>query len=65
MFGYTSEEMVGQSILRLIPEELHYEEDEILRKLRLGERIDHYETRRKKKRKLGRHFGHHLAYPEP
>ena len=49
MFGYTSEEMIGQSILRLIPEELHYEEDEILRKLRLGERIDHYETRRLKK----------------
>jgi PAS domain S-box-containing protein len=49
MFGYTSEEMVGQSILRLIPEELHYEEGEILRKLRLGERIDHYETRRLKK----------------
>jgi signal transduction histidine kinase len=28
---------------------LHYEEDEILRKLRAGERVDHYETRRKKK----------------
>jgi PAS domain S-box-containing protein len=49
MFGYTSEEMVGQSMLRLIPEELHYEEDEILRKLRAGERIDHYETTRARK----------------
>ena len=46
MFGYSSEEMVGQSILRLIPKELHYEEDEILRKLRAGERIEHYETKR-------------------
>ncbi|HEX5235441.1 MAG TPA: PAS domain S-box protein [Silvibacterium sp.] len=46
MFGYTAEEMVGQSILRLIPWELRYEEDEILRKLRAGERIDHYETTR-------------------
>jgi PAS domain S-box-containing protein len=49
MFGYTAEEMVGQSILRLIPPELQYEEDEILRKLRAGERIDHYETTRLKK----------------
>lgn len=49
MFGYTADEMVGQSILRLIPEELRYEEDEILRKLRAGKRIEHYETTRKKK----------------
>ncbi len=49
IFGYTSEEMIGQSILRLIPEELHYEEDEILRKLRAGERIEHYETTRVRK----------------
>ena len=49
MFGYTSEEMVGQSILRLIPKELRYEEDEILRKLRAGERIEHYETTRVRK----------------
>jgi PAS domain S-box-containing protein len=49
MFGYTSEEMVGQPILRLIPKELYYEEDEILRKLRAGDRVDHYETVRVKK----------------
>ena len=49
MFGYTDQEMIGQSILRLIPEELHYEEDEILRKLRSRQRIDHYETTRRKK----------------
>ncbi len=49
MFGYSAEEMIGQSILRLIPEELHSEEDQILRKLRAGERIDHYETTRRKK----------------
>jgi len=48
-FGYTADEMVGRSILMLIPKELHYEEDEILRKLRAGERVDHYETRRRKK----------------
>ena len=49
MFGYTPEEMVGQPILRLIPEELQYEEDEILEKLRAGDRVDHYETTRVKK----------------
>lgn len=49
MFGYTPEEMVGQSILKLIPPELQHEEDEILRKLRAGERVDHYETTRVKK----------------
>ena len=49
IFGYTAEEMIGQSILRIIPEGLQYEEDEILRKLRAGERIEHYETMRKKK----------------
>jgi PAS domain S-box-containing protein len=49
MFGYTADEIVGKSILLLIPEELRYEEDEILRKLRAGERVDHYETRRRKK----------------
>jgi PAS domain S-box-containing protein len=49
MFDYTSEEMVGQPMLRLIPKDLHYEEDEILRKLRIGERIDHYETTRLRK----------------
>ena len=49
MFGFTAEEMVGQSILRLIPEELQYEEEEILKKLRAGERVEHYETTRRKK----------------
>ncbi|HUA91586.1 MAG TPA: PAS domain S-box protein [Terracidiphilus sp.] len=49
IFGYTAEEMIGQPILRLFPKELYYEEDEILRKLRGGERIDHYETTRVRK----------------
>jgi PAS domain S-box-containing protein len=49
LFGYKEEEIIGQSILRLIPTELHYEEDEILRKLRSGEKIEHYETTRRSK----------------
>ncbi len=44
LFGYTAAEMIGQSILRIIPKELQYEEEEILAKLRRGERIDRYET---------------------
>src|SRR5262249_57698083 len=34
----------GESILRIIPPELHGEEREILARLRRGERIEHYET---------------------
>jgi PAS domain S-box-containing protein len=44
IFGYTADEMIGQSIIRLIPPELHEEEKQILAKLRLGEHVDHYET---------------------
>jgi PAS domain S-box-containing protein len=49
MFGYSADEILGQPMRRLIPEELQYEEDEILRKIRSGERTDHYETKRRKK----------------
>jgi PAS domain S-box-containing protein len=44
IFGYTAEEMIGESILRLIPPELRSEEDRILARQRKGERVDHYET---------------------
>jgi PAS domain S-box-containing protein len=49
IFGYPAEEMIGQSVLRLIPDELRYEEEMILTKVESGERIDHYETTRVKK----------------
>jgi len=49
LFGFTAAEMIGQSITRVIPEELHYEEVEILAKLRRGERIERYETTRIRK----------------
>ena len=48
-FGYTAEEMIGTPIRRLIPPELQHEEDEILDKIRAGERIEHYETVRVRK----------------
>ena len=49
MFGYTADEMIGSSILRIIPSDRHAEEAAILSKLRRGERVDHYETLRQKK----------------
>ncbi len=49
LFGYTSEEMVGVSILRLIPDDRHDEENQILAKLRVGENVEHFETLRKTK----------------
>jgi PAS domain S-box-containing protein len=49
MFGYTTEEIIGQSVLRIIPENLHGEEVAILDKIRAGERTDHYETTRIRK----------------
>ena len=49
LFGYTAGEMVGQPVLRLIPEDRQNEEPRILERLRQGERIDHYETVRKRK----------------
>jgi PAS domain S-box-containing protein len=44
MFGYTADEIVGQPITTIIPPELHQDEDMILRKIRNGERINHFET---------------------
>lgn len=46
LFGYGAEEMIGQSILRIIPPELHGQEEEILARLRRGERVEHFETLR-------------------
>ncbi len=46
LFGYTSEEAVGQSITLIIPADRRNEEAGILSRLRKGERIDHFETRR-------------------
>jgi len=44
IFGYMPEEIIGRSILTLIPKELHSEENMIIGKIRAGERVDHYET---------------------
>lgn len=49
LFGYTADEIIGKSVTMLIPEERHDEEPTILSRIRRGERIDHYETVRRRK----------------
>jgi PAS domain S-box-containing protein len=49
IFGYTSEEAVGRHIGLIIPPDRQEEENDILARLRRGERIDHFETVRQRK----------------
>ncbi|HVE43165.1 MAG TPA: PAS domain S-box protein [Planctomycetota bacterium] len=49
LFGYTAAEMVGCPVLKLIPEERHSEETEILAKIGRGEYVEHFETVRRRK----------------
>ena len=44
IFGYTQAEAVGQPITLIIPRARWDEEKEIIRRLKRGERIDHFET---------------------
>jgi len=44
IFGYSANEAVGQHITLIIPPELRQEETQILKRLRNGERIEHFET---------------------
>ena len=44
IFGYTAAELVGQPVRILIPPERQAEEDDILARIRRGERVDHFET---------------------
>ena len=44
MFGYTEQEAIGQPITMIVPPDLYDEEHDILRRLRAGERVEHYET---------------------
>jgi PAS domain S-box-containing protein len=49
MYGYTAEEAIGKSVTILIPFERLDEEPAIIERLKRGERIEHYETVRKRK----------------
>lgn len=46
IFGYAATEVVGYPISTIIPEKRLDEEEEILERIRQGERIDHFETKR-------------------
>ena len=49
MFGFTSEEIVGQSIYVVIPPDRTDEEDVLLSRIRRGEKVTRFETNRKRK----------------
>jgi two-component system sensor kinase FixL len=50
IFGYAAEEMIGRSITPLLlPGHEAEEEEQILARIRRGERVDHFETRRRRK----------------
>ncbi|HEX6791595.1 MAG TPA: PAS domain S-box protein [Candidatus Krumholzibacteria bacterium] len=49
LFGYRPDEMIGQSITKIIPRDRHAEEEGILARLRRGEVVDHFETVRQRR----------------
>jgi PAS domain S-box-containing protein len=49
IFGYAAGEMVGTSIMRLIPPDRQDEENHILGRIKNGERVEHFETLRQTK----------------
>lgn len=49
LYGYSAEEAIGRHIAFVMPDELKHEEREILERVRGGEYLDTYETRRVRK----------------
>jgi PAS domain S-box-containing protein len=49
LFGYMAEEIIGQNISVLIPPDRQDEERAIIERIQHGERIEHYETIRRRK----------------
>ncbi|WP_438483417.1 PAS domain S-box protein [Oleiharenicola lentus] len=46
LFGYAAAEILGESVMTLIPVERHGEEFEIIGKIRKNQNVEHYETKR-------------------
>jgi PAS domain S-box-containing protein len=44
LFGWTATEAIGQHITLIVPEDRRAEENEVLARIRRGERVDHFET---------------------
>jgi len=49
IFGYTAAEAIGRPVSMLIPDDRQNEEPQILARIRMGERVDHFETIRQHK----------------
>lgn len=49
MYGYTEAEMLGASIMELVPDDRQEEEQELINRLQTGERVQHFETIRVRK----------------
>ncbi|GHO78921.1 hypothetical protein KSD_66920 [Ktedonobacter sp. SOSP1-85] len=49
IYGYTAQEMIGAHVTRLFPPDQYEEFEQIMAKIRLGEPVDHFETRRIRK----------------
>lgn len=49
LFGYTPNEAIGRNITMIIPEERLDEEFHIMSQIRVGRRVDHFETLRRRK----------------
>ena len=49
IFGYAADEVIGKPITILIPPELHHQEEDIISRIRAGERIEHFLTERLRK----------------
>ncbi len=49
MYGYTADEVIGSTTQALIPPDRSSEESGILDRIRKGERIEHFETKRRRK----------------
>ena len=49
IFGYEADEMIGEMIYKLIPDDRQDEEPQIIARIRSGERVEHFETKRKTK----------------
>ncbi|MGX8008864.1 PAS domain S-box protein [Mesorhizobium sp. ORM8.1] len=49
LFGYRSDQAVGRNITMLIPDDRLGEEPEIIRRIRSGEVVDHFETVRRRR----------------
>ncbi|HVL68342.1 MAG TPA: PAS domain S-box protein [Vicinamibacterales bacterium] len=49
IFGYTADEMIGRSIRTIVPPDRQSEEDTVLAAIARGEKVDHFETVRRRK----------------